>query len=62
MTQDTSLYDKDKGKLDYLYEDDTAPDKCPKCGSDKVCSCPGGIAMKMNLAIKWICQDCQYEW
>lgn len=36
--------------------------KCPKCGSTKLASCPGGTHVEIsNPKIKCICQKCLYE-
>ena len=36
--------------------------KCPKCGSSKVKSCPGGAAVKAVPGIWWVCEDCKHQW
>jgi hypothetical protein len=36
--------------------------KCPKCGSSKVKSCPGGAALKAVPGIWWVCEDCKHQW
>jgi len=38
------------------------PEKCPKCGSKKVISCPGGASLKMIPGIWWLCEDCKHQW
>ena len=38
------------------------PEKCPKCGSKKVTSCPGGSSLKAVPGIWWICDDCKHQW
>jgi transcription elongation factor Elf1 len=40
----------------------TKPEKCPKCGSEKVTSCPGGASLKAVPGIWWICDDCKHQW
>jgi len=40
----------------------TKPGKCPKCGSKKVSSCPGGSSLKAVPGIWWICDDCKHQW
>jgi hypothetical protein len=35
---------------------------CPKCGSKKVKSCPGGTAIKAVPGIWWVCEDCKHQW
>jgi hypothetical protein len=36
--------------------------KCPKCGGNKVKSCPGGAALKAVPGIWWVCEDCKHQW
>jgi len=38
------------------------PETCPKCGSKKITSCPGGSSLKAVPGIWWICDDCKYQW
>jgi len=38
------------------------PEICPKCGSKKITSCPGGSQIKSVTGIWWICDDCKHEW
>jgi len=38
------------------------PEKCPKCGSQKITSCPGGASLKAIPGIWWICDDCKHQW
>ena len=38
------------------------PEKCPKCGSKKITSCPGGLSLKAVPGIWWICDDCKHQW
>jgi hypothetical protein len=38
------------------------PEVCPKCGSKKVTSCPGGASLKAVPGIWWICDDCKHQW
>jgi transcription elongation factor Elf1 len=38
------------------------PETCPKCGSKKVTSCPGGSKLKAVPGVWWICDDCKHEW
>ncbi len=38
------------------------PEKCPKCGSTKVTSCPGGLSLKAVPGIWWVCDDCKHQW
>jgi len=38
------------------------PETCPKCGSKKVASCPGGSKLKAVPGVWWICDDCKHEW
>ena len=38
------------------------PEVCPKCGSKKVTSCPGGSQLKAVPGIWWKCEDCKHEW
>lgn len=40
----------------------TKPEKCPKCGGNKVTSCPGGASTQMVNGIWWICDDCKHQW
>jgi transcription elongation factor Elf1 len=38
------------------------PEKCPKCGSKNITSCPGGASLKAVPGIWWICDDCKHQW
>jgi transcription elongation factor Elf1 len=38
------------------------PEKCPKCSSVKITSCPGGKSLKAIPGIWWICDDCNHQW
>jgi transcription elongation factor Elf1 len=38
------------------------PEKCPKCGSQKITSCPGGSSLKAVPGIWWVCDDCKHQW
>ncbi len=38
------------------------PEICPKCGSKKITSCPGGSKLKSVTGIWWVCDDCKHEW
>jgi predicted RNA-binding Zn-ribbon protein involved in translation (DUF1610 family) len=47
-----------------VYQKQKASSKirCPKCGSYKIASCPGGSNLKVVIGIKWICSECLFEW
>jgi hypothetical protein len=38
------------------------PEACPKCGSKKIISCPGGSKITAVPGIWWRCEDCKHEW
>jgi hypothetical protein len=38
------------------------PEACPKCGGNKITSCPGGASLKAVPGIWWICDDCKHQW
>jgi hypothetical protein len=38
------------------------PEKCPKCGGDKITSCPGGASLKAVPGIWWLCDACKHQW
>jgi len=38
------------------------PEKCPKCGSKKITTCPGGASLKAVPGIWWVCDDCKHQW
>ena len=38
------------------------PEACPKCGSKKITSCPGGSSLKAVPGIWWLCDDCKHQW
>jgi hypothetical protein len=38
------------------------PEKCPKCSSNKVTSCPGGASLKAVPGLWWVCGDCKHQW
>jgi hypothetical protein len=38
------------------------PGKCPKCGGQKITSCPGGKSLKAVPGIWWVCDDCNHQW
>jgi hypothetical protein len=38
------------------------PEKCPKCGSQKISACAGGSNFKAVPGIWWSCQECHHEW
>jgi len=38
------------------------PETCPKCGSKKITTCPGGAKITAVPGIWWICDDCKHEW
>jgi hypothetical protein len=38
------------------------PEKCPKCGSKKIISCPGGASITAVPGIWWVCEDCKHQW
>ncbi len=40
----------------------TKPEKCPKCGSQKITSSPGGASLKAVPGIWWVCDDCKHQW
>ena len=52
--------------LDRKYVRDSTESKklaeCPKCGSKKVTSCPGGSKLKAVPGIWWKCEECKHEW
>ena len=35
--------------------------KCPKCDSKSIVGCPGGTCLVPIKSIKYICEDCLYE-
>jgi len=38
------------------------PETCPKCGSKKITSCPGGSKLTAVPGIWWVCDDCKHQW
>ena len=58
---------EEKREEDQQYVRDTRkpvskPEKCPKCGSQKITSCPGGASLKAVPGIWWVCDDCKHQW
>lgn len=61
--READMADKDEERQ-YVKDsrESKKPEKCPKCGSQKITSCPGGSSLKAVPGIWWVCDDCKHQW
>jgi len=56
------MADREEQKYITDSRESKKPEKCPKCSSKKITSCPGGSSLKAVPGIWWICEDCKHQW
>jgi transcription elongation factor Elf1 len=58
------MADREEKERQYVKDskESKKPEICPKCGSKKITSCPGGSSLKAVPGIWWICDDCKHQW
>jgi cytochrome c-type biogenesis protein CcmH/NrfF len=63
MIKSNSLPHKSKKRVKGLQRPSNSSFlRCPKCNGHNICDCKGGTCLKLDLNIKFICQDCLWEW